>query len=1317
MTTLAIPDEQQARQAVASLGGYVYQAVRATDAWLRLPADGVLLLEVAEDFAVLARDTLEMNQVKAVAGETLTLRTAGARKAIAALLQFESANPNLAVRLNYLTIAGSGHEAGAALPGGAKGVDYWRAVARGADPAPLRTLLLATQTDAIVLEFVRNVDDERLRQLAAGIHWVTHDQPAALAEAALQARLEVLATERHGHVDDGRRALPFLVWRMLETSIAEKRELTRQDFEDEWSAATTTTISFGVMRQMTAMLAGGASGVALPPLAPAALPARLAPREALVDELRAVLAATGVLWLHGSSGLGKSLLARLISRASNREWHVVKLRDCPDDGTRLARLSAAAAAIRAEDFGGIILDDLATTSSESVRDWIAAIARQIADSRDGAIIVTADREPPPSIRVAFEPLTIAARSAPYLEHADVAAIVDLAGGDPKHWAGVIHLTCGAGHPVLVDARVAGLASRNWPEIEMTAGFDARGSPQEVVEVRKEIALRLLQGLADDAHLLLLRLTALAGPFDRLMMEAAAAVAPPISRSGALVDFLVGPWIEEGAGDRFTPSPLVAMAGVTGLSDDEITRVRQAVLTNLVERKQISAELFSSMIILAMVLRDATAFLKIANGIIGSGNRPALAQHCMPLLFLKPPDGVRLVPEHPFVSMKLRTAQLIVAANLPQSSSLERIDAEAVAENATLPKPARAMTRYTQLIALLTSEKLEASPAFWLPHLVEYRALVDSKTVPEELADTMDSADLGGITLDQFAFVVRTREIDDVTGLAALFDALEAIDPVWRLDLLGASTRLLGGAPLFVQTAWSTAAMNGTLDAAAAAGTYAQLTEAAQRWGAEDVAIECIRSCAVMHDEYLGRGARALEILDEADARYPGNERLARSRATVLATLGRHDEERAVLARIAETYSVDEPLERFMMIRIAAISAGKIGKFDEAGRLFREAADLVGPGTTTLHPAMGTALLADAAAMDLADGQNERALNALRDALLALEDLGDDATEAQLYVREATTQVIQWGVARTEQIDIPIDLAKSPGRASELKPKLGEETLPDRPRTFPWYALVHLELRLGIDVGASAILRRLEDKLGTAVGLAATVRSSELQICLDRRDVDRFLAILPEYAMLCEAMGEQREQPAKIRNRLQPLAFGDLASLSPVALGFARTWLTAMMGALALAGEEPRAIQLTSTIGGAGDGLRAAMESPPGQPIAGADVEMTGLLAIRWLQADSVPTPDQLYAATMWIFVWLAQLAMIAPIGPVWALLVDQWLQLIRLRRITLVSPALVVPKIELALELAPSTEAVAHLLHEAELGVSTRLPPDYRMLVHRVLGR
>jgi hypothetical protein len=67
------------------------------------------------------------------------------------------------VSLAYLTTAEPGKEAGALLPGGATGIDYWRDVARGADIGPLRQMLLDSQTDESVLAHIKATDDDRLR--------------------------------------------------------------------------------------------------------------------------------------------------------------------------------------------------------------------------------------------------------------------------------------------------------------------------------------------------------------------------------------------------------------------------------------------------------------------------------------------------------------------------------------------------------------------------------------------------------------------------------------------------------------------------------------------------------------------------------------------------------------------------------------------------------------------------------------------------------------------------------------------------------------------------------------------------------------------------------------------------------------------------------------------------------------------------------------------------------------------------------------------------------------------------------------------------
>ncbi|HYG25420.1 MAG TPA: hypothetical protein VD906_00780, partial [Caulobacteraceae bacterium] len=125
-----------ARQAVDALGGYVYQALQALLAWLELPSQGLLFLEVAEDYAIVAEDALRGVQVKRTI-RPVTLRSRSALDTLEALWRMRAANPDHDVSTTYLTTAAVAKEQGSALPGGAKGINYWRAVAAGADAEPL----------------------------------------------------------------------------------------------------------------------------------------------------------------------------------------------------------------------------------------------------------------------------------------------------------------------------------------------------------------------------------------------------------------------------------------------------------------------------------------------------------------------------------------------------------------------------------------------------------------------------------------------------------------------------------------------------------------------------------------------------------------------------------------------------------------------------------------------------------------------------------------------------------------------------------------------------------------------------------------------------------------------------------------------------------------------------------------------------------------------------------------------------------------------------------------------------------------------------
>jgi hypothetical protein len=71
------------RQAVASLRGYAYHVAAAALAWLDVDENGRIYLEVAEDYATVAQQSLDATQVKDTAGSgSVTLNTEGVRDAV-----------------------------------------------------------------------------------------------------------------------------------------------------------------------------------------------------------------------------------------------------------------------------------------------------------------------------------------------------------------------------------------------------------------------------------------------------------------------------------------------------------------------------------------------------------------------------------------------------------------------------------------------------------------------------------------------------------------------------------------------------------------------------------------------------------------------------------------------------------------------------------------------------------------------------------------------------------------------------------------------------------------------------------------------------------------------------------------------------------------------------------------------------------------------------------------------------------------------------------------------------------------------------------
>jgi hypothetical protein len=162
------------RQAIKSLGGYVYQLYQTLYAWLSIPDDAVLFIEVAEDFMVALRDCINQVQVKNTAPSTrVTLRNASVLSLIDSHLSLVKENSLLKVQSVYLTTASIASEQSSSFPDKMPGLFYWKSVSEGVSPLePLKRFLLEQRLTAATKEFLgTNNDSLILDKLISSVTW------------------------------------------------------------------------------------------------------------------------------------------------------------------------------------------------------------------------------------------------------------------------------------------------------------------------------------------------------------------------------------------------------------------------------------------------------------------------------------------------------------------------------------------------------------------------------------------------------------------------------------------------------------------------------------------------------------------------------------------------------------------------------------------------------------------------------------------------------------------------------------------------------------------------------------------------------------------------------------------------------------------------------------------------------------------------------------------------------------------------------------------------------------------------------------------
>jgi hypothetical protein len=795
------------RQATASIRGYVYQAYQSVLAWMRLGEQDILFLEGAEDFDVHSADGVTATQVKDTAGSgTITLRSGDAVAAINNLWRHKQNNLDKTISLRFLTTASPGRERGDMF-GGIPGIEYW-SLAKVVDELPLEPLtsfLLSLELEPSLTDFLRLSDDHTIRQeLICRLDWDTGYKPIEGLVADIKDRLVFFGARRGIDSYQSEKVLDTLLRKVVDLlSSNTERRLIYADFIREFEQATMELVSReeavtlrhalnhlgqlaqGATTSMLADLSGAPQvlGSSMPLIEGAAF------RTDLVLELVDVLRHHRVLFLRGSTGLGKTSLAQLLVGHMGGEWVWAGFRG---RGPRQIADHLKRAAFELQTYAlprQVVLDDLDLgLLAQFEREFLSLVFS--ISNQNGAVVVTGPTACPIDLLAKLWLPPDCDREVPYFSESDIRDVLIRHGLSDSEalvpWSRLIWLFT-AGHPQLVHARIRNLQSKGWAPVLATNLLQT----EDLEHVRTTARRRLTDEFpSQEARYIAYRLSFITGEFSRQMVFDLSQLPPPVVLPGDVFDSLVGPWIEALGNNTYRVSPLLSGAGNQALSESEQTAVHTAIAFGFIRRRTITPFEFGTALMHALIAKSDWALLFLAKGVLDFDHATSSAMSDSVFWFsamaLEPGQYLSTNPATDFM---LRLAQFRIAAVSRQADSalliidralevLEQIEHE---ELATLDEG-------VAYVMFLCALDVPLPPRRSIPMLAR---LMDLQESHEHFAETAkhfrhnEPRNIGftGLSSCQAMFTFEAKRVSGIDDFDELLDALSILNENKRQSLI------------------------------------------------------------------------------------------------------------------------------------------------------------------------------------------------------------------------------------------------------------------------------------------------------------------------------------------------------------------------------------------------------------------------------------------------------------------------------------------------------------------------------------------------------
>ena len=1078
------------REAIDSLRGYVYQIYQSAIAWTELEDDESLYLEVAEDFAVVAKEALEAVQVKETT-RRVTINSGDIIATIDSFVELQEKHPSLKVTLRHLTTSTIGIENKREHRiGDAATLHAWRNLAKAGELSDLRQVLDKSKLSKRSKDFIKSLDDEDLRErFLKRIHFDCGAPESHFLERQINARISKLLIKRGGAHSQTPNCVANILLSLLRLSTNSNRDeryVERSGLERHLEEATHVTLKrtdFETLIRLTnkALPATISSETGLSsvrhfrpsPVAETPLPKALASRENDMRQLQQILESVGLCWIAGAAGMGKTVSARVLAHKNGGDWAAINLRG--QSSEQVARvLIQAADSIK--DFGlrGLIVDDLGRMVDPSVQDSLHYLVHS-ANRSDVLLVLNSSDSPTSDFLFACNLQVGIARTVSEFTEEDIQEILASYGVSNTHWTKYIHLVSGGGHPQLATAFIQHMVASSWnPDELQTLDALLLGSPA-ISEVRKRTRERLLTDMPEARRRLIERLSLKTGGFRRELAIDLGKLEPQISDAGIVLDTLIGSWVDQLEGDRFNLSPLLSGFAERTLGTNEKEEIHSAIADSLMKKRSLDVIDMNSALLSAWISKNESAIFKLCMAILGSdfSELEMIAPHLSMFTMFR--TDTIVYPVKAAISHMFRGSQVLLVnqqSNPPTKiqDALRCFSEEA--ENVEHDEKSALINVVVYSKLLLQTSKAGMGTSF-IGVIRELDQLLENENcmLPSKALDGIKELEKGGITAIGLLFVNQVRQLSKIKELPAVFDFLESSSSELRSRLLAYLGHDDFDVDMLVTGAWLNEHDENTIDPSAHSAVFAHLEKQAIGWNQTDLAVCCRKFQAIILDEYGNDKSSALAVLEEGLSMFgQTNSELMRAKAKVLY---RSDDYKGSLALSKTLIESDAPLnevDKAFLGRDAAISAEKLGDFKTARRyyLFGSAA-----AHKSNHPdmtAMCIGLQADAALASWHIGDRQTCLQDFVTVLDEVNKIKLDETLRTAHCHAVVRHVLLWldqdATGKKRLLKDGEETKIYPGCVSNPKPHPEIKERHILPIEMAWYMLAIVENNAVLDAGVT-----------------------------------------------------------------------------------------------------------------------------------------------------------------------------------------------------------------------------------------------------------